>query len=157
MRAVIDFLHRLSTSRNRYLEKDLEVIFRDRFLVHAMAMDPHASTQIHEATGVQLTTSHARRDHLEVDGTWRPWNHRVNHGSHNCKLNDFEEKLSEEALNERRSARGEKIDGKLGHIVVRQITLQTRGVWIAMCLSSRGCLMHHLAFTPRAAHVQRRQ
>jgi hypothetical protein len=43
IRAVIDSLHRISTSRNRYLENDLDVIFSDRFLVHAMARDPHAA------------------------------------------------------------------------------------------------------------------
>jgi hypothetical protein len=64
--------------------------------------------------------------------------------------------LNEEALNER-SARGEKLDRKLVQIVVRQITLQTRGVWIDMCLSSMSNLMHRLGFAPRAAHVQRRQ
>jgi hypothetical protein len=55
-RAVIDSLHRISTSRNRYLEKDVEVIFHDRFLVHAIARDPHAARQIHEAIGVRLPT-----------------------------------------------------------------------------------------------------
>jgi hypothetical protein len=40
IRAVIDSLHQIPRSHNRYLEKDLEVIFRDRFLVHAMAKDP---------------------------------------------------------------------------------------------------------------------
>jgi hypothetical protein len=95
IRAVIDSLHPIPTSRNRYLGKDLEVIFSDRFLVHAMAMDPHAARQIHEATGVPLPTLHKWRDHLELDATGRPWNHKVNHGSHNCKLNEFEEKLIE--------------------------------------------------------------
>jgi hypothetical protein len=92
---------------------------------------------------------------VEVDAMWRPWNHKVNHGSHRRKLNDIEEKVIEEALNER-SARGEKIDRKLVQIVVRQITLETRGVRIDMCLSSMGNLMHRLGFTPRAAHVRRR-
>jgi thioesterase domain-containing protein len=71
--AVIDSLHRIPKSRNHYLEKDLDVIFRDRFLMPAMAMDPHAATQIHEATGVPLAMLHRWRDHLEVDATWRPW------------------------------------------------------------------------------------
>jgi hypothetical protein len=62
-----------------------------------------------------------------VDATWRPWNHKVNHGSHIRKLNDLEEKLIEEALNER-SAGGEKVDRNLVQIVVRQITLEARGV-----------------------------
>jgi hypothetical protein len=126
IRAVIDSLHRVSTSRNRYLEKDLEVIFSDRFLVHAMARDPHAARQIHEATGVPLPTLYRWRDRLEVDATWRPWDHQVNHGSHNCELNVLEEKRMEETLNVR-SARAEKIDRKLVQIVVRQITLETRG------------------------------
>jgi hypothetical protein len=64
IRAVIDNLHRIPTSRNRFLEKDLEVIFRDRFRVHAMARDLHAARQIHEATGVPLATLYKRRDHL---------------------------------------------------------------------------------------------
>jgi hypothetical protein len=89
-----------------------------------------------------------------MDATWRPWNHKVKQGSHRRKLNDIEEKMIEEALNER-SARGEKIDRKLVQIVVRQITLETRGVWIGMCVSSMGNLMHRLCFTPRAAHVRR--
>jgi hypothetical protein len=50
IRAVIDSLPRISTSRNRYLEKDLEVMFHDRFLVHAIARNPHAARQIHEPT-----------------------------------------------------------------------------------------------------------
>jgi hypothetical protein len=153
IRVVIDSLHRLSTSRNRYLEKDLEVIFSDRFL-HAMARDPHAARQIHEATGEPLPTLYKWRDHLEVGATWRPWNHKVNHGSHKRKLKVIEVKLIEEALNER-SARGGKTDRKPGRTVVRQITLETRGVWIDMCLSSMGYLMHRLGFTTRAAHVRR--
>jgi hypothetical protein len=112
IRAVLDSLPRISRSRNRFLEKDLEVIFHDGFLVHAIARDPHAARQIHEATGVPLPILYKWRDHLEVDATWRPWNHKVNHGSHRRKLNDIEEKMIEEALNER-SARGEKIDRKL--------------------------------------------
>jgi hypothetical protein len=92
------------------------------------------------------------RDHFEVDATWRPWNHEVNHGSHKHKLNDIEEKMIEEALNEL-SAGGEKMDRKLGQMVVRPITLETRGVWVEMSLSSLGRLMHRLGFTPRAAHA----
>jgi hypothetical protein len=92
---------------------------------------------------------------LQVDATWRLWNNRVDHGSDRRKLSDIEEKMIEEALNER-WARGEKIDGKPVQIVVRQITLETRGVWLNMCLSSMGRLMHCLGFTPRAAHVRRR-
>jgi hypothetical protein len=128
IRAVINSLPLISTSRNRYLEKDLDVIFHDRFLVHAIARDPHAARQVHEATGVPMPTLYSWRDHLEVDATWRPWNHIVDHGSHRRKLNDLEEKRIEEALNER-SARGEWIDRKLVQIVVRQITLETRG-WL---------------------------
>jgi hypothetical protein len=90
-----------------------------------------------------------------VDAAWRPWNHEANHGSHIRKLNDIEEKLIEEAPNER-SAGGERIDRKLVQIVVRQVTLETRGRWIDMCLSSMGYLMHRLGFTPRQAHVRRR-
>jgi hypothetical protein len=119
-------------------------------------MDPHAATQIHEATGLPLTTLYTWRDHLEVDATWGPWNHKVNHGSHSRKLNDMEELVIEEAPNWR-SALGEKIDRMLVQIVVRQITLGTRGVWVEMCLSSLGCLRHRLGFTPGAAHVRRRQ
>jgi transposase len=130
------------------------VIFHDRFLVHAIARDPYAGRPIHEATGVPLATVYAWRDHLEVDATWRPWSHKVSHGFHSRRLNDIEEKRIEEALNER-SVRGEKIDGKLVQIVVRQITLETRRVWIDMCLSSMCRLMHRLGFTPRAAHVRR--
>jgi hypothetical protein len=53
--------------------------------------------------------------------------------------------------------RGEKIDRQLVQIVVRQITLEIRGVWVEMSLSSLGHLMHRLGFTPQAAHVRRRQ
>jgi hypothetical protein len=77
IQAVIDSLHRISTSRNRHLE----VILHGRLLVHAIAKDPHATRQIHEATGVPMRTLYKSRDHLEVDATWRPWNHKVNHGS----------------------------------------------------------------------------
>jgi hypothetical protein len=56
IRAAIDSLPRTSTSRNRYLEKDLEVIFHDRVVVHAIARDPHAARQIHEAIGVPMPT-----------------------------------------------------------------------------------------------------
>jgi hypothetical protein len=80
---------------------------------------------------------------------------RLTTAPHNCKLNVIEEKLIEDAMNER-SARGEKIDRKPVQIVVRQGTLETRGRRIDMCLSSLGCLMHHLGLTPRAAHVRRR-
>jgi hypothetical protein len=129
----LDVMWRIPTSWNRYLEADLEVIFRDRFLAHAMARDPHAARQIHEATGVTLPTLHKWRDPLEVDATWRPWNHKVNDSSHNCKLGVIEEKLIEEALNER-SARGEKIDLKLVWMVMREITLETRGSgWNCLC------------------------
>jgi hypothetical protein len=51
IRAVIDSPPRISISRNRYLEKDLEVIFHDRYLVHAMARDPHAARQIRGRDG----------------------------------------------------------------------------------------------------------
>jgi hypothetical protein len=47
IRAVIDTLHQAPKSRNRNLEKDLEVIFRDRSLVHEMARD---HTQQHRFT-----------------------------------------------------------------------------------------------------------
>jgi hypothetical protein len=63
--------------------------------------------------------------------------------------------MIEDAVNQRTS-RGEKIDRKLVQIVVRQIALETRGVWIDVCLSSMGNLMHRLGFTPWAAHVRRR-
>jgi hypothetical protein len=99
------------------------VIFADGFLVNAMARDQHAARQIHEACGVPLATLCAWGDHLGVDDTW---NDKVNHGSPNRKLNDMEEKLIEEAVNER-SARGEKLCRKPVQIV-RQITLETRGV-----------------------------
>jgi hypothetical protein len=69
IRVVIDTLPRISTSRNRHLEKDLELIFHDRFRVHAIARDPHAARQIHEATGVPMPTLCKWRDHLEVDAT----------------------------------------------------------------------------------------
>jgi hypothetical protein len=136
IRAVIDSLPRISTSRNRYLEKDLEILFHDRFLVHAIARDPHAARQIHEATGVPMRTSHKWRDHLEVDATWRSWNHKVHHRAHRRKLNEVEEKLIEDALNER-SACGEKIDRKLVQIVVRQIALETRGAGLT-CVGHPG-------------------
>jgi hypothetical protein len=97
IRAAIDTLHRIPTSRNRYIETDLEVILRDRFPVRAMARDPHAAGQTHEASGVPLAGFHARRDHLEVDATWRPWNHDVTRGTHNCRLNEMKEKPVEEA------------------------------------------------------------
>jgi hypothetical protein len=89
--------------------------------------------QHRSATAVLLATLYAWRDHLEVDATWRRRNHKIDHGSHCRKLNDFEEKLIEEALNEQ-AARGEKIDRKLVPIVVRQITLETRGFWVEMSL-----------------------
>jgi hypothetical protein len=50
IRPVIQTLHRIPGSRNRSVEKDLEVILRDRFLAHAMASDPHAAGQIHKAS-----------------------------------------------------------------------------------------------------------
>jgi hypothetical protein len=68
----------------------------------------------------------------------------------------MEEKLIEEARNER-WARGVPIDRKLVRIVVLQITLETRGVWIDMCLSSPSRLTHRLGFAARAAHVRGRQ
>jgi hypothetical protein len=108
IRARIETLHRIPKSRNRYLEKDLEVTFRDGFMVLAIAKDPYASTHFHEATGMPFPTLYKWRDHLELDATWRSWNHNVNHGSHNCKLNDFEEKLIEEALSERRAPREDR-------------------------------------------------
>jgi hypothetical protein len=48
--------------------------------------------------------------------------------------------MIEAALNER-SARGEKTDRQLVHVAVRQIPLETRGVWVGMCLSpwAAGC------------------
>jgi hypothetical protein len=66
IRAIVDSLQRLSRSRSRCLEKDLDFIFRDRFLVHAMARDGHAARQIDEATEVPLATLCSWRDHLEV-------------------------------------------------------------------------------------------
>jgi hypothetical protein len=91
-----------------------------------------------------------------VDATWRPWNQKVDHGSHSRKLNDIEEKLTEEALNERCS-RAEKIDRKLVQMVVRRISLETRGVLVEMRASSIGHPMHRLGFARGEAHVRRRQ
>jgi hypothetical protein len=54
-------------------------------------------------------------------------------------------------------ARREKIDRQLVQIVVRQITLETRGIWVEVSRSTLGRLMHRLGFTPRATHVRRRQ
>jgi hypothetical protein len=106
IRAVIDSLRQIPKSLNRYIEKDLEVIFRDRFLMHAMAMDPHSARQIHEATGMSLTTLYKWRDHPEMAATGGQWNHKVNHGSHRCRLNAIEEKLIEQALSGPRAERG---------------------------------------------------
>jgi hypothetical protein len=156
IRVVINSLKKISRSWIRRLEKDLEVIFRDCFLVHAIARDPHAARQIHEATGVPMRTLCKWRDHLAVDASWRPWNQTVNPSLHNRKLTDHEENQSGEARMAR-CARGESIDRKLAQIVIRQITLETRGVWVSMCLSSVSGLMHPVGFTPRGAHIRHRQ
>jgi hypothetical protein len=50
--AVIDALARLHRSNNRYLDKHLEILFQDTFLVRAIDSDRHAAWQIHEATGL---------------------------------------------------------------------------------------------------------
>jgi hypothetical protein len=108
---------------------------------------PHAATQIQEQTGEPLATFHALRS-LRGAITLR-WirlrdravvTHEASHGSHCRQPNDVEETMIEAALNER-SARGEKNDRKLVHVAVRQIPLETRGVWVGMCLSPRaaGC------------------
>jgi hypothetical protein len=151
IRAVIDSGYSLSMSRNRYLEKAIEVVSRDRLLVPAIARDPHAARHIHAATGMPLATLYAWRDHLEVDATWIPWNHKVNHGSHSRKLNDIEEQLIEDALNER-SARGEEIDRKLVRIVVRQLTLETRGVWLE-CVDWHVSVIHGPPDAPPGFHA----
>jgi hypothetical protein len=95
------------------------------------------------------------RKQLRIDRSWRPWHHKSNHGSHRRQLTDTEERLIEEAVWER-AARGGKTDRKLVRIVVRAVTLETRGSWIDICVSSIGNLMHRLHFTRRVAHVQRR-
>lgn len=63
---VIDYQRETPRSWNRSLEKDLEVMIRDRFLVHAMARDRHAARHVHEATRPPLTTSCGWRVGLEV-------------------------------------------------------------------------------------------
>jgi hypothetical protein len=148
IRAVIDSMPRISTSRNRYLEKDLEVIFHDRFLVHAIARDPHAARQIHEATGVPLPALYKWRDHLEVAATWRPWNHKVNHGSQRRKLNDIEGKMIDEALNGR-SARGGRSIGSWCRLSCGRSRSGHAGSGLTCVCHPSGCLTHRLCFTPR--------
>jgi hypothetical protein len=71
-----------------------------------MVRDPFAARQIHAAIRVPLTTLQGWHGHLE-DASWRPRDQNIDHGSHNRKLIDIEEKLIEEALIER-SAPGKK-------------------------------------------------
>jgi hypothetical protein len=49
------------------------------------------------------------------------------------------------------------MDRKLVQIIVRQITLETRGLWVDMCRASQGHLLHRLGYTRREAHVRRRR
>jgi hypothetical protein len=80
---------------------------------------------------MSLAAVYGWRDPLEVDASCRHWKHTVNHGSHNRELKYIEEKLIERARNER-SARKERIDRKLVHIVVPE----TRGLGVR-CLCHR--------------------
>jgi succinylglutamate desuccinylase len=49
IQVVINSPKRIPQSGNRYLEKDLEGVFRHRFQVHALARDSREERQIHEA------------------------------------------------------------------------------------------------------------
>jgi hypothetical protein len=149
----------VTESQSREGPPYLEVILPDRFRVRmrmatrgqGIHMQQHRITR---RPGCQWPRcmSYARPDQLTADATWRPSNHGVNRRSHIRQLNDVEETLIEDALNERSARRG-KIDGKLAQIVVRQITLETRGVSIDICPPSMGRpmhrLMHCLGFSPR--------
>jgi hypothetical protein len=128
------------------MEKDLGMVFLDRFLVPAMAGNPSAARQIHEAAGMPLAMLFGWCDHPEADTSWKPWNHASNHGSDERRLNGIEEMLIEDAL-------PLKIHRKRMWIIARWITIETRGGWIDMRLSSVSSPMHRVLHLYLICHL----
>jgi hypothetical protein len=91
-------LTKIPRPRDRRIENGLEVLFRDRFLVHVVDKKPPGALQIDEATEAALGGFFDRCKQLSVDGSGRPWTHRHDGGSPSRKRMITGEELIVEAV-----------------------------------------------------------